>query len=75
MTYKSLWKGKTDATDGTAVFIVNKVEYSIHLDGFDDFQNIEEMLHSAFADGRECAEKVVRSHISRALDDANRAAI
>lgn len=72
MRYPNKWKGSTDASDGTAIFTVDGIEYTLPLDSFGDYQIVEIMLDAAFVQGKQFAEKAVRSHVSRALDDAKR---
>jgi Icc-related predicted phosphoesterase len=72
MTYTSKWEGNVDAVDGTAIFQIDGVEYSLHLDSFSDYQIVVGMLAAAFNQGRQFAEQAIRSHVSRALDDAKR---
>lgn len=72
MTYQSEWKGNVDAVDGTAVFKIDGVEYSLHLDSFTNYQIVAGMLDAVFNQGKQFAEQAIRSHVSRALDDAKR---
>lgn len=72
MSYPSEWKGSVDAVDGTAIFKIDGVEYSLHLDSFSDYQAVAEMLAAAFIQGKQFVEQSIRSHVSRALDDAKR---
>lgn len=70
MSYTSEWKGSVDAVDGTAIFKIDGVEYSLHLDSFSDYQVVVGMLDAVFIHGKQFAEQAIRSHVSRALDDA-----
>lgn len=72
MTYQSEWKGSTDASDGTAVFKIDGIEYTLHLNSFSDYQIVSRMLDAALVQGKQFAEQAIRSHVSRALEDAKR---
>lgn len=72
--YPSEWKGSTDPNDksGVATFKIEGVDYMLKLDCFTSYQMIEEMLESAFDQGKSFAAGAMRSKIERAMDDAVR---
>lgn len=70
MSYTSEWKGSVDVVDGTAIFKIDGVEYSLHLDSFSDYQIVAGMLDAVFAQGKHIAEQSIRAHVARALDEA-----
>lgn len=72
MGYPSEWKGSVDAVDGIAIFKIDGVEYQLHLDSFSDYQIVSRMLDAVFVQGKQFAEQAIRSHVSRALEDAKR---
>lgn len=72
MSYTSEWKGNVDTVDGTAIFKVNGVEYSLHLDSFANYQIVAKMLDAVFNQGKQFAEQAIRSRVFHALDEAKR---
>lgn len=74
MTYPCEWQASTDPAieSGTATFRVEGVEYTLHLENFEAFQNISAMLEASFKQGKVFAANAMRGHIERSLGDAVR---
>lgn len=72
MTYPREWKASTDPSDesGTATFMVEGVKYTLGLENFKAFLSISAMLDASFKQGKVFAAGAVRSHIEKALHNA-----
>jgi ATP-dependent protease HslVU (ClpYQ) peptidase subunit len=72
VTYPREWTASTDPAvqSGEAVYMVEGCKYHLRLDSFGDFIKIGNMLDAAFKSGKVFAAQAVRSHMQRALDDA-----
>lgn len=66
----SRWKGNTEDTTGEATFVIEGVEYKLVLDSFEKFRTIEKMLDVTFKQGKHFAAQTIRSHLDRAMRDA-----
>ena len=64
------WTGKAEDRSGTAVFMIEGVEYRIDLDDFSKFQMIEKMLDAKFKQGKQFAAQAIRGHLDRAMKEA-----
>ena len=74
MTYPCGWEASADPADesGTATFMVDGTKYKLRLENFVAFQNVSIMLEKSFKQGKVWAAQVMRSHIERSLDNAER---
>lgn len=72
MMYPCEWHASSDLTvaSGTATFMVDGVKYTLRLDNFAAFQAVSKMLEVTFQQGKVFGAGAVRSHVVRALDNA-----
>lgn len=74
MSYPREWQASTDPSiaSGTATFMVEGVQYTLHLESFQAFLDVSVMLDASFKQGKAFAAKAMSTHIQRALEDAER---
>ena len=70
--YPNEWKGSTDSKEGSSFVKIDGVEFSLELNSFEDHQILCMMLDMAFDQGKSFGSDVMRSHITKAMEDANR---
>lgn len=50
--------------------MIEGVEYKLELDSFEEFRTIEKMLEITFKQGKSFAAQAIRSHLDRAMREA-----
>lgn len=72
MSYPMKWEGMSDPDDesGVARFMVEGEEFVFSLPTFRHAQQLGDMLDLAFAQGKQFAARVMRSHVESAMDNA-----
>lgn len=70
MGYPSEWKGSVESEAGVATFKVEGHTFLLRLECFADYQMVSNMLDMAFDQGKSFAAGAMRSHITRAMEQA-----
>jgi hypothetical protein len=70
--YPGEWKGNATPADksGSASFTVEGETFCLQLESFTDYQDVSRMLELAFRQGKSFAAKAMRSHVERAMRQA-----
>ncbi len=68
--YPSEWKGSVESASGVANFKIEGLDFAVRLECFADYQMVSNMLDLAFTQGKKFAANAMRSHVTRAMDQA-----
>lgn len=75
MGYMKRWRGKTAPEDksGEADYMIEGELFSIPLPSFEHAQRLDDLLWTAFRQGKQFAFRAVKSHLAEAVLAADRA--
>lgn len=70
--YPNEWKGNPENLEGISIVKIDGVEFSLELKSFEDHQMLCKMLDMAFDQGKIFGSEVMKSYITKSMEDADR---